>query len=58
MVTLPVISKFGLEVLMGCEFLEGNSCNSNSESLMFSIVLQSKSKLGLILQGVLWLAGD
>lgn len=41
--TLPVISKFGPEVLMDCEFLEGNICTSNSESSVFSIALQSKT---------------
>lgn len=41
MVTLP--SKFGPEVLMDCEFLEDNICNSNSESSVFSVELQSKT---------------
>lgn len=45
MVALPVISKFGPEVLVHCEFHQGSSCASNSESLVFSIVLQSKRKL-------------
>lgn len=43
MTTLPVISKFGPEILMDREFLEGNVYTSNSESSVFTIVLQSKT---------------